>query len=280
MTWAIVGGVVAALAAIGLIVARRERQRAPARLALAEEALARGDLQGALKLAKEAFFVAAGEHLTIEDAKLGLRAVELVEQVVQKLGADPLTLTGRLKGELKAAASSAGAAIGADIVGPVRRFLDGDPDHWLAGALQKRAPGAAAPAAGGGDSPITDPDAQAKVVNQVGRSLVLNKVDDALHTLDTHLVRAVGEFRATLLDQRGDANAMKQDHAAAAADYAEAAALQPDNAAHHSSLAGAYELLGRTADAIGAAKRALDLHPVASARQAAEGILRRLTGGG
>ncbi len=281
MIWGIIIGAVAVLAIIGFIVMRQEKKAAPAKLAEAEAAFARGDLQGALNSLKQAFLIEAGDKLGVADAQQALRTVALVNQVVTKMGVDPTPLTGRLQGELKAAAASAGAEIQSGIVGPLRKFLDGDPDHWLAGALAKKDQPAAQPkpAPAAGPDPITNPNEQAQVINAVGKSLIANNVTEALKTIDTHLTRAVGDFRADLLSQRGGANSMNQDHAQAASDFAEAAQLKPDDPVHHANLAEASELVGNVDAAIGAARQALDLNPTGQIRQTAEGVLRRLVTG-
>ncbi|HZS40568.1 MAG TPA: hypothetical protein VFF06_27235 [Polyangia bacterium] len=277
MTWAIVGGVVALVAVLGVLAVRAERHTAAAKLLDAQAAFQRGDFAGALKLLKDALWVPLGDKYGAADARTAAAAVGLLEDVLKKMGTDPAPLTAVLKGEL-AAASQAGGPVAQAVIDPVKRFLDGDRDGWLAQALARKTLGGdARPQPQAGADLITVAAEQAQVVSTVGRALGAGKIDDALTALDTNLQRADGAFRATLLSQRGGASALKQDFVTAAADHAEAAKLEPDNAAHAANLAESLEKLGDPAGALGAAQKALDLQPLADVRDLASGVIRRLT---
>lgn len=115
-------GVVVVLALIGVLSARRERLRAPDRLAEAQEAFRQGDRDATLRALHDALHVPLDDHYAPEDARIARQTVTLVGRVLEDIGVDPRPLIAELEQAL-ARAEDGGGEVPRSLSRPVKRFL-------------------------------------------------------------------------------------------------------------------------------------------------------------
>lgn len=268
--WWIVG-IVGGLIVIGLIVGRYERKNAPKALAKAEAAFARGDDVQTLALLKDAFWIPDNDTYSAADANHAVAAIALLDRTIGRMGFDSAPLTTLVKAELRLA-SQAGGKLPGPVLKAIKEFL-ANPGAWVLRETARRAQGLTpAPAFAG--VPITDEAEQTRIVNAVGRKIVLSTPALTIAQIDRHLPNAQGGFRALLLNQRGGAHAMLGDPAGAVPDYEAAYALDPTGV-NRNNLCETYEQIGRTADALRLALEILAVDTDPDHRETASNVVRR-----
>lgn len=120
---AVLLGVVVALAIIGALASRQERMAAPERLEAAQAAFERGAWAETLALLDGALHVPLDDRYGAADAQLALRAVTLLGQVIEALGAEPRRVIGELREALLEVASH-GGQVPRRITSPVKKMLE------------------------------------------------------------------------------------------------------------------------------------------------------------
>ncbi len=122
-----------------------------------------------------------------------------------------------------------------------------------------------------------DSNADAKTISNKAYSMAMNnRMDDAIILLNALIPRFKGKDKAMLLDQRGSAYFMKDDHTKAVVDYQAANELDPNTVSYLINLSESYEAVGNNPNAIFFAKKIMGIETASdSDRSTAQGVIDR-----
>lgn len=265
---------------LGQWFAKKEKKQAPEKLKQAHEAFKRDDSIEALRLLNDSFYVPLTCNYNKEEALLALEVVELLEKVLEHIGAERGFLTIDLKPALKTA-SQHGGEIPEKYIRPVEKFLSKTSKGTLSSIkeiINQVEDGGIFIKEGEfeDDFAVEDYD-EIKIVNKAGRMIIFGKALKAISYINEKLVDASPQLKKALLHQRAGCYFMIEDYQAALNDYMTLREAHSDNMLLTASIAETYLKLGDKTSAVEYAQIVIDNDTNIDNMKTADEVLSKAT---